>query len=117
MPSFNDLYYGRIGNPDLIPENTRQLNLGTGLSTKPLPGQELSLSLDVYANRVENKIVAYPTQNVFIWTMLNLGEVSIKGADFSLDWACSLGKNADLALRASYTLQSVLNVTDPQSRA
>ncbi len=117
MPSFNDLYYGRIGNPDLIPENTRQLNLGTGLSTKPLPGQELSLSLDVYANRIENKIVAYPTQNVFIWTMLNLGEVSIKGADFSLDWACSLGKNAALALRASYTLQSVLNVTDPESRA
>jgi outer membrane cobalamin receptor len=71
----------------------------------------------VYANRVENKIVAYPTQNVFIWTMLNLGEVSIKGADFSLDWACSLGKNAALALRASYTLQSVLNVTDPESRA
>ncbi len=117
MPSFNDLYYGRIGNPDLIPENTRQLDLGTSLSISPPIGRELSLSLDVYANRVENKIVAYPTQNVFVWTMLNLGEVSIKGLDLSLDWDCSLNKNIALALKASYTLQSVLNVTDPESRA
>ncbi len=117
MPSFNDLYFGRIGNPDLIPENTRQFNLGTSLSISPPLGRELSLSLDVYANRVEDKIVAYPTQNVFVWTMLNLGEVSIKGLDLSLDWDCSLNKNSSLALKANYTLQSVLNVTDPESRA
>lgn len=117
MPSFNDLYYGRIGNPDLIPENTRQLNFGTSLSITPPFGRELNLNLDVYANRVENKIVAYPTQNVFVWTMLNLGEVSIKGLDLSLDWDCSLNKDITLALKARYTLQSVLNVTDPESRA
>ena len=117
MPSFNDLYYGRIGNPDLIPENTRQLNLGTTLSLTPPVGRELSLSLDVYANKVEDKIVAYPTQNVFVWTMLNLGEVSIRGMDLSLDWEYSLNKDLALALKAHYTLQSVLNVTDPESRA
>ncbi|HOG20821.1 MAG TPA: TonB-dependent receptor plug domain-containing protein, partial [Salinivirgaceae bacterium] len=34
MPTFNDLYYSRIGNPKLVPEKTNQLNAGLTYSTK-----------------------------------------------------------------------------------
>ena len=45
---------------------------------------KLETSVDLYQNQVENKIVAIPTQNLFNWSIQNIGNVSARGIDFSI---------------------------------
>ncbi len=117
LPTFNDLYYGRVGNIDLKPETTNQYNIGATYQTRitkyiPL----LSLSCDVYHNDVRDKIVAYPTKNIYTWTMLNYGLVSISGIDFSGELQIQPHEYVSILLGATYTYNRALNVTDPTAR-
>jgi vitamin B12 transporter len=78
MPTFHDLYYNLVGNDQLKPEHVNQFNLGLLLSGEKGASQ-FSLYTDVFTNRVKDKIVAVPTQNLFVWSMRNLGKVDIRG--------------------------------------
>ena len=117
LPTFNDLYYGRIGNPDLKPETTNQYNLGLTYSVRigryvPL----LSFTADAYHNDVRDKIVAFPSKNIYTWTMLNYGKVSINGLDLTGEAAFYPWEKIGLSIGGTYTYQRALNVTDPDSR-
>ena len=117
LPTFNDLYYGKVGNQDLLPETTNQYNIGLTFQrsiTEYIP--MLTLSCDIYHNDVRNKIVAYPTKNIYTWTMLNYGRVSITGLDFTGDIEIAPCKEVQITLGATYTYNRALNVTDPADR-
>lgn len=114
LPTFNDLYYSRIGNPSLKPETTDQINLGLTYSVsvgKTIP--LITLTVDGYHNYVKDKIVAMPTKNIFVWTMLNLGKVEVTGMDVSGEASVSLGNKLGIVFGGTYTYQRVLDVTDP----
>lgn len=114
MPSFNDLYYSRIGNPNLIPEQTHQFNVGaTYLLTFGQWLPELSLTADAYHNKVKDKIVAYPTKNIFVWTMLNYGKVEVNGVDISASASFVPWDRVKLTLSYNHSYQQALNMTDP----
>ena len=117
LPTFNDLYYGKVGNRDLLPETTNQYNIGITLQhsiTEYVP--LLALSCDVYHNDVRNKIVAYPTKNIYTWTMLNYGRVSITGLDFTGNMEIVPCKELQITFGATYTYNRALNITDPADR-
>ena len=83
MPTFNDLYYTDMGNAFLKPEYAEQFNVGlkyTRNFEKSPFMRMLDVSVDAYYNKITDKIIAYPKGQQFRWTMLNLGEVEIKGA-------------------------------------
>jgi outer membrane cobalamin receptor len=115
MPTFNDLYYNFIGNTSLRPELARQYNLGVTYSAHAKgTANYFSASVDGYMNRINDKIVAVPSQNLFVWTMLNLGKVDIKGVDVTAEAGgafCEITWNA----RVSYTWQQARDITDPSS--
>jgi vitamin B12 transporter len=114
LPTFNDLYYFRVGNPDLKPEDTNQYNLGLTYSASVGNWlQLLSITADVYLNDVNNKIIAYPTKNAAVWTTLNLGKVTVDGLDLTAETTINLCKKVGLTLGTTYTYQRALNVTDP----
>jgi len=115
IPTFTDLYYQRIGNTGLLPENAQQYNVGATWSGSM--GQifnYLSVSVDGYYNKVENKIVALPT--LYIWRMMNMGEVEIKGADMNIAAETPLTETVKITLSGNYTYQSVIDVTDRESK-
>ena len=117
LPTFNDLYYGKVGNRNLLPETTNQYNIGLTFQhsiTEYVP--LLALSCDVYHNDVRNKIVAYPTKNIYTWTMLNYGRVSITGLDFTGDLEVAPCSDLTITLGATYTYNRALNVTNPTDR-
>ena len=114
LPSFNDLYYSRVGNIGLKPETTNQLNLGATYSfsyKKVIP--LFTFTADVYRNNVKDKIVAMPTKNIFIWSMKNLGKVEITGLDLSSEADFKLSEKVMLNLGATYSYQRALDVTTP----
>jgi vitamin B12 transporter len=112
LPSFNDLYYSQVGNPNLKPEKTNQFNVGLTYSKSignwlPL----VTFTADAYHNDVMDKIVAYP--NTFFWTILNYGKVSIDGIDLTAETTFQPWKKLGIVVGTNYTYQRALNVTDP----
>lgn len=109
-PTFNDLYYSRVGNKELEPEKASQFNLGVTWS-----GMRTTLSVDGYFNKVRDKIVAIPT--MFIWRMLNVGEVNMAGLDLNGSVNIPLPAMMSLLLNANYSYQYAIDVSNPQSKS
>ena len=114
MPTFNDLYYARVGNRSLRPEIARQTNIGLTFSGTYDWGC-VDLTADGYYNFIKDKIVAVPT--MFIWKMRNVGEVAMYGTDVTASVRWRLAKWMLLHVSGNYSLQYALDVTDPESKS
>jgi len=113
MPAFNDLYYTFVGNISLRPEYTAQYNIGATWAHDRRAGflRSVSAQTDAYYNRVRDKIVAMPSSNLFRWTMMNLGEVEIRGLETGANFGFRLPAQLLLDLGLSYTFQKAIDVT------
>ena len=112
MPTFNDLYYSRVGNLELKPENADQYNVGIAWSKNMSSWlSHISVTADSYYNRITNKIIAIPVRDIFFWSMFNLGVVEIKGIDATLSSAFDLGGSFGLDVAGNYTFQRALDMS------
>ena len=118
MPTFNDLYYREVGNIYLNPEKTHQWDLGLVLKEAHLAAGRITVSttLDGYFNIVKDKIVAFPTHNLFSWTMLNYGKVYVAGAELNTFWQYRITNQYILRLNGNVTYQKAVDRTDPKSK-
>jgi outer membrane receptor protein involved in Fe transport len=115
-PTFNDLYYTNIGNRELNPEKTKQYN--AGLVYGKFTNAKLnwfSISTDFYFNQINDKIIALPNKDLFIWTMYNIGKVNIYGADFTSKFNYQINQKSEIQININYTYQLALDKTDPTS--
>jgi len=115
VPTFTDMYYQRMGNTNLRPERATQYNAGITWSgyTDHL-FRYIALSADAFYNKVEDKIVAIP--NMYLWRMMNLGEVDIKGLDVNINSETPLTDKMSLLFTASYSYQEALDVTNRSNK-
>lgn len=113
MPTFTDLYYQHIGNNNLLPE--RASEYGVGFSWQHEFGKKVSVSItaDGYYNRVEDKIVAFPT--TYLWKMVNLGKVAIHGLSLSTFTNIAIAHDMNLSLSANYNMQDARDRTDREN--
>lgn len=109
-PSFNDLYYERIGNVNLRPERAKEYDLGiTYTRSFSHLLDYVTVTADGYYNTVKDKIVAFPT--TYAWHMANYGRVEIKGLDVTLAAAMRLPCNINVIVTGSYTWQEAIDKT------
>lgn len=110
-PTLNDLYYTQVGNRNLKPEYTKQLNLGTEyhFDTDRL---NASLQADVYQNRIENRIVCLPLKGTYTWSMMNYGQTFCRGLNATLKGHYRTG-DWYFSLLNSLTWQHDVDRTDP----
>ena len=116
VPTFNDLYYRRSGNTALRPEDATEYNVGLTWSTHPTASwlNNLSLTVDAYYNKVQDKIVAFPS--VYVWRMANYGEVEIYGLDATLTASFFLSRGWEMDVTGNYTFQQALDLTNPKAK-
>ena len=114
-PTFDDLYYGGIGNPNLKPEYTNQYDAGITY-TKALNGffDYVTLTADAYYNDVTNKIVFIP-KDAYNGSIQNFGKVNMKGLDAGIKTQATIATNYKGSLFINYSYLQALNVTDPTS--
>lgn len=110
VPTFTDMYYLRMGNKNLKPENATEYNMGLTWHGKPFRGLSVEFTADAYYNNVSDKIVAVPT--TYVWKMTNFGEVHIKGVDITLAAGWRINSNYSLNINGAYTLQHAVDKTD-----
>lgn len=115
VPSFNDLYYLRMGNTALKPELADEYNLGftwNGSISNKI--NYISVSVDGFYNKVNDKIVAFPS--TYVWKMRNYGKVRIHGLEANLAMNIFINSDFSLNLRGGYTYQKAIDKTDPLSK-
>lgn len=113
-PSFNDLYFSQVGNKDLEPEESSQITVGTQYG-KEFSKWNLSVEANAFRNLVKNKILALPTKNLFIWSIQNIGEVDIWGADLLVKGSIPIKENWLLNLQVGVNYQKAVDVSDKDS--
>ena len=115
-PTLNDLYYTQVGNRNLKPEYTKQLNLGVEYKTPSSylqrSGVSGSIQADIYQNRIENRIVCLPLKGTYTWSMMNYGETFCRGLNATVSLRYGI-RGWHAALLSSLTWQKDLNRTDP----
>lgn len=114
VPTFNDLYYLRMGNRNLKPETAIQYNAGLTWSGQLKGMDYVSVTADAYYNRVEDKIVALPM--MYVWKMMNMGTVDIWGSDVNVVAEFRLTGRIYCRINGSYTWQKAVDVTDPEAK-
>lgn len=62
---------------------------------------------------IKDKIVAYHKGQQFRWTMLNLGEVDIRGIDAQTMAIFRLPYTIELTAKLQYTYQKAIDITNP----
>lgn len=113
LPTFNDLYYNSIGNSNLKAENAQSINIGLTYG-KSIQSSTIETTLDVYQNKIKDKIVAIPTKNLFNWSMQNIGSVLSNGLDLSFLYALKI-KHFKLIFSTSQSYNSSIDVTNKTS--
>ncbi len=116
LPTFDDLYYTNVGNTSLSPEYAHCYNIGvTGQWKQQHYFQRLFFTVDMYYNQVRDKILALPRQNLFQWSMQNIGLVNIKGTDLAVQ--ADFGKSGRLqtSVQLSYSYQDARDFSNPAS--
>lgn len=114
-PTFNDMYYQRMGNRNLKPEYATQYNAGiVWAGTISNLVNFISVSVDGYFNKVDDKIVAFPTVNIF--RMRNYGKVDMQGVDINAQVNTNITNDIVLDISGNYSYQKVIDVTDENSK-
>jgi outer membrane cobalamin receptor len=109
-PTFADRYYPTLPNTGLRPENAHQYNLGAvavAAIGEAMP--YVSVSLDAYYNKIENKIMAIPLNSMALWSVQNYGEATVRGLDVNVGAQFELGSGFSAEASGNYTRQEVLN--------
>lgn len=112
MPTFNELYFGSIGNEGLLPERAHQADIGMNWLVKTSYNSRFSwqIDADAFYNAVQDKIVAIPAKNLFVWTIQNVGKAEIYGGTVGTRISM-VRERWKLLLTGNYTWQRVLDVT------
>lgn len=115
-PNFQELYYLRVLG-DLKPENTSSYNLGINYF-RINKQKNISWSVDIkyFNNSVRDKIISTPSQNLFIWSIQNLGKVDIQGFESIVSISIKLDSSFSIYYSNSYTYQQALDKTSSSNR-
>jgi outer membrane cobalamin receptor len=108
LPSFNDLYYSRVGNRNLRPERADEGNLGVTYR-RASRHAEVTLTADYHEQYVHDKIVAVPS--TFTWKMLNFERARLHGLDVTAAWRYAYTDGVALRLNAGYMYQRAVDRT------
>lgn len=114
-PTLNDLYYTQVGNRNLKPEYTKQLNFGAEYHYDSRHWNA-SVQADIYQNRIENRIVCLPLKGTYTWSMMNYGETFCRGLNSTASVRYNI-RNWNFSLLTSLTWQRDLNRTNPDDES
>ena len=118
MPSFSELFYRLFGTANLKPEDVQEFNIGISMQGyKARYKTFVHFDADAFHNIVSNKIVAVPSQNLFVWTMINYGKVHVTGCEAKLHTRYNPEPLLEFSGDLTYTFQQALNMTDPDSKS
>lgn len=99
VPSFNELYWPKVGNLNLIPEVSLQGELGANYNFK-----NLSFSGTFFYINIKDKIIWRPSFNSNIWSPLNVDAANHRGFEAYAKYSYQISKRKRIQFITNYTL-------------
>lgn len=96
LPTFNDLYWGQLGNPDLNPEFSHNTEIGLDFRRK-----KTTVKATLFTNWVNDWILWTPNLTG-TWRPGNIEKVWARGLELNLNRRFNLGTRLALSLSANY---------------
>ncbi|MGB2127973.1 MAG: TonB-dependent receptor plug domain-containing protein [Flavicella sp.] len=121
VPTYNEMYWPRVGNLDLQPEYARQIDIGFSFNNK-----QFALETAFFYIEMDDKIIWLPSVNSNQWRPKNIVEAINKGLETSLfvekkidkstlkisgNYMYTSAKNTKTKKQLAYTPKHVLNYT------
>ncbi|MEA2106354.1 MAG: TonB-dependent receptor [Bacteroidota bacterium] len=110
VPTFNELYWGNWGNPDLEPEKGFSEDLGINLQKK-FSIHDTKFNITAFNSNIDNWIIWVPDHT--IWTPKNVQKVWARGIETSLNYRLKI-QNYQFKINASYNYNKTTNETNNQ---
>ncbi|HKL09479.1 MAG TPA: TonB-dependent receptor [Bacteroidales bacterium] len=108
IPTFNELYWGNWGNPDLEPEKGFSEDIGLTLQKK-YSVNHFRLNITAFNSNIDNWIIWVPDHSV--WTPKNVQKVWSRGMESSLLYQITMTK-LKIRFTASYNYTRTTNETN-----
>lgn len=109
LPTFNDLYFVRVGNLNLVPEQAHQFRIEGQYQKQVNERFSIKLKPNFWLGQATNKIIALPAANVFAWSMQNVGKVFLQGFETALELEWQISSSQNLNWMACLTKQIAVN--------
>jgi len=103
VPTYNELYWPKVGNLDLLPEYAHQGDFGFSLKKK-----QLEIAATFFYIKMDNKIIWLPYVDSNQWRPKNIDKAINKGLETSFFVEKNI-QNATLQLRGNYIYTSAEN--------
>lgn len=104
MPSFAEVYYGQAWGRRLLPEVVNQAGLQVAGTLNRKGNFHQQWQVATYLQQVDNKLVAIPTRDLFVWSITNVG----RAAGFGMEAQWQGQYHATSGLWLNYTGQVTL---------
>ena len=95
IPTFNDLYWNGLGNPNLIPEESFQYEVGQELKFNDFTFSATAFLIDI------NNMIQWSPQNSGVWRPFNIRNVTSKGLEIASNWILR-SKNTTFNINCTY---------------
>lgn len=113
QPTFSELYYQQIGTANLKPEEAYLISLPIMKKAKK-NRLYASIQLEPFFSYAENKIIAIPTKNLFVWSIQNIGVSQSTGIEVFSETSLLL-KQGKLTQSISFTYQEAIDLSNSSS--
>jgi vitamin B12 transporter len=108
LPTFNELYWGNWGNPDLEPEWGYSTEIGLRFH-KQSSKHNFESNLTYYNSNISNWIIWVPEHT--IWTPKNVKEVWLRGFENTINYSFAV-QDFSFNLKLNYTYSKATNEGD-----
>ncbi|MDX2129597.1 MAG: TonB-dependent receptor [Chloroherpetonaceae bacterium] len=112
LPSINERYFTRVGNPNLRPEIAGQLNLGIRYALAYQPAKlDFETYIDGYLINSDDKIISIP-RDAFNWSVQNVGQSLSTGIETGIRLRVFPLELFESEIEINYSYQSVKDKTE-----
>jgi len=113
QPTFSELYYQQIGTANLKPEEAYMVSIPVMKKAKR-NSLYASIQVEPFFSYAENKIIAIPTKNLFVWSIQNIGISQSTGIEVFSETSLML-KRSKINQSVSFTYQEAIDLSNPNS--
>lgn len=113
LPTFSEIYYQSFHPLTLRPEQAKQGSLRYTF-TKSFHFIDATLGAEPFFGVATDKIVAIPTQNTFIWSIVNLAKTQNLGVETYFD-INKFTHNYHWGIKGAYTFQRCIDLSNEQA--
>lgn len=104
VPTFNELYWVKVGNPFLVPEKSKQVEVGFQFNNN-----NFNIVSSAFYIHLTDKILWLPAGGSNLWRPKNIDKVANKGVETTVSFVSKIAQKHKISVSANYVFTIAKN--------